>query len=118
MLGVEFLCTNDKKIDFYQKLLCSKSIDWAYEQEERVFMALMDLNSSSKNDPISNDPVVLYDIPPDSITEIYIGARATESTKSIILDAIKLNRINCRIFTTKFSLYEYKIDTSEVFVQG
>lgn len=104
---------HDGKKDGFVRLYCSKSLDWAYEQEERCFMSFMDLTKATKLDDY-DVPIVLYDIPRDAIKEIYIGARTSDKTQKLILEAIKHNGISCKIFKTSFSSTEYKLTFSEI----
>ncbi|PSV52351.1 DUF2971 domain-containing protein [Photobacterium sp. GB-1] len=96
-----------------ENMLCHKPLEWAYEQEERVFMAYMDESKAIGKDEFGA-AVILMDIPPKAIKEVYIGCNASEETKLRILNAKRLNKLDCIIYESKMSLTEYKLIFSEL----
>lgn len=94
--------------NFQKNMLCQKPLDWAYEQEERIFRSGMDKSRSIKKDIYDND-IILFDLPPESIRAIYIGANAERATKEAIYNAIKKHQLRCTVYMSKMSLTEYKV---------
>lgn len=97
---------------FYEKLLCEKPRDWAYEEEERLFRAFLNKEDCLGKDACGMD-VILTDLPKTAIKAVYIGYGISEQTKTRTLSAIKSNDISCEIFQARVSLDEYKIEFSD-----
>ena len=101
------------KSNLLKQVLCQKSLDWAYEQEERVFRACMDSKRSIGKDEFNLD-IILHDIPKGSISEIIIGYQANERTQKKILDAIHKHKIKCDIYKASLSIHEYRIELTKI----
>jgi len=99
--------------DYYQKLLCEKPLEWAYEEEERVFRTFISKEGAICKDDYGQD-VILSDLPADAIMGVYLGYRASDDTKAKILSAIKSNDIKCTIYNSKISKYNYRVVFNEV----
>ena len=69
------------------KILGQKPIDWAYEEEVRVFRNILKLPSSGSCKKYYE--VKLVDIPPDAIIGIYLGADMEEDIQTKIIGAYK-----------------------------
>ncbi|UQA50935.1 DUF2971 domain-containing protein [Vibrio sp. ED002] len=90
-------------------LLCHKPIDWAYEQEERMFISNMHSDFKVGNlDTFGND-IYLYPIPRDAIKAIYFGCRMKETLKREISGFVKSNNIQCKLYNSSITSSEYKI---------
>ncbi|KZK66797.1 hypothetical protein A1L58_05145 [Shewanella baltica] len=94
---------------YYEKLLCEKPRDWAYEEEERLFRAFLSKEGCLGKDAYGAD-VILTDLPKNAIKAVYLGYYTTEDTKKRVISAIKANEISCNIFQASVSLDEYKIE--------
>ena len=99
---------------YYEKLLCEKPRDWAYEEEERLFRVFLSKGDSLSKDAYGMD-VILTDLPKATIKAVYLGYSISEQTKTRTLSAIKSNNILCKIFQARVSLDEYKIEFSDQF---
>jgi len=97
---------------YYEKLLCEKPRDWAYEEEERLFRVFLSKGDSLTKDAYGMD-VILTDLPKTAIKAVYLGYSISEQTKTRTLAAIKSNEILCKIFQARVSLDEYKIEFSD-----
>ena len=95
--------------DYHEKLFCEKSIDWAYEEEERVFRSLEDLDSRGRIDSFGNK-IHLFDLPNDLIQRVVIGARMKLDDERRIIAAISKNGINCLVQKARISLTEFKVE--------
>lgn len=90
------------------ELFIHKPLDWAYEQEERMFMPGMSLDSKIGYDVYGNE-IILYDIPEDAITEVVIGCKADRTTELAIFEALNLRKNKCNIYKAKLSENEYRL---------
>jgi hypothetical protein len=99
--------------DVYQKFLCEKPLEWAYEEEERIFRKFLTKEGSVGKDQYGQD-IILSCLPSDSIKEIYIGYRATQETKSRIYFALHKNGISCSVFNSEICNDSYNIIFSKV----
>jgi hypothetical protein len=97
---------------FYEELLCSKSLEWAYEQEVRVFT----LFGQGRADFLKNDPdqIHLFDLPRECIKEIYIGANASPDTRAKILETIDKRKLQVRVFDAYVAEDRYALSFREV----
>jgi hypothetical protein len=82
--------------DLYDRLLCYKSLEWAYEQEVRIFRTFVSNDGPSSENDINK--VHLFDIPKECIKEIYIGANADSSLFNAIFDSIFRKKLEVNIF--------------------
>lgn len=93
-----------------EKILCHKSLEWSYEQEERVFRGFMNnQNSTGALDNFGND-IILHDIPPEAILAVYIGARATKETENRIKKAVIVHNLRCKVLKSRIANHEYRIE--------
>lgn len=96
---------------YYEKLLCEKPLDWAYEEEERLFRTFLTKSGSIGKDQYGQD-IILTALPKEAIKSIYIGYRADERTKGRVLSAIKNNGIVCAVFSSFICTEEYRVKFS------
>lgn len=99
--------------NFYQKLLCEKPLEWAYEEEERIFRTCFSKEGATGKDEYGQE-VVLSDLPVDAINSVYIGYHASENTKRRIISAIENNCIKCAVFTSSICDEEYRVLFHEI----
>ena len=86
----------------------SKTIEWAYEQEERFFIHGMDLSHSIGSDPFGMQ-IVLSDINPSSILKIFIGCKATSKTRDSIQKSVIKHSLDCDVYDSYISENEYRL---------
>lgn len=94
--------------NFYQKLVCEKPLEWAYEEEERVFRTFFNRDGTFEKDEHGND-IILYDLPADTIAGVFIGHKATSETEKEILEAIEIHGITCPVYKSRINETEYKL---------
>lgn len=92
----------------YQKLLCEKALEWAYEEEERLFRTFLTKEDALGKDAYGQD-IILSELPKETIKEIYLGYAMCEEHKNRIIAAILKNEIECRLSLTRICDEEYKI---------
>jgi len=98
--------------DYREMLLCTKSLEWAYEEEVRVFRTFgKQFSDFEKN---TKGQVHLFSIPHDCIREVYIGANCGAGTRKRILNAIDRHKLNVRIFTAHLLLDKYALGFTEI----
>jgi len=102
-----FIRKNDH--DLYTKMFCEKPIDWAYEEEFRIFRQFSDLTTNAGLDK-ADYLIYLADIPPDVIRSIYIGAQAGQPFKDRLVNTVSGHKIKASIFEMKFSGSEYRVE--------
>lgn len=95
--------------DLYDRLLCYKSLEWAYEQEVRIFRTF-----GSHHNENDINKVHLFDIPKECIKEIYIGANANSSLFNAIFDAIFRNKMDVNIFVAYVDDERYALNFGPV----
>ena len=66
----------------------TKSIDWEYEQEWRLFA---DANDACMTVEAQDFPICLFDLPADAVTEIILGYRSRETLRDRISSVLSLN---------------------------
>lgn len=97
-----------KEESYYQNLLCEKALEWAYEEEERLFRTFLTKENVLGKDAYGQD-IILSELPKESIKEIYIGYAMSKEHKDRIIAAIFKNKIECRLLSARICNEEYKI---------
>lgn len=82
--------------DFEQvaRLFCTKSEDWAYEQEWRVF----------------DRKIAAKQYPSDALTAIYLGARAEEPLVNEICEIVRRNLPRTKLYRGRLSETHFRIE--------
>ncbi|MDQ2664239.1 MAG: DUF2971 domain-containing protein [Candidatus Eremiobacteraeota bacterium] len=93
-------------IDF--RLMFTKSLDWMYEQEERKLARLSRATKIREGEPYK---VCLFEIPEDTISEMVVGARATDEVRSAVLSYC--SRKNVPVFVAAPSSASFDVLRSE-----
>jgi len=68
----------------------TKSIRWIYEQEWRFITRISSGIDINKNDKFGY-PIIVFDIPPEAINQIILGARMLSVDQDQIIDSVKNN---------------------------
>jgi hypothetical protein len=97
--------------DFYEQLLCYKSLEWAYEQEVRIFRTFGNPDDFAKN---KSDQVHLFSLPRECIKEIYIGANASAETRKKVLHIVDRRKLQVRVFDAYIAEDRYALDFGEI----
>jgi hypothetical protein len=100
--------------DFHDRLLCYKSLEWAYEQEVRIFRTFG--STKEQFDKNSIDALHLFDIPRECIKEIHIGANADEPFRKQIIDAAQVNELDVPIYEAFVDDERYALNFRQVAV--
>ncbi len=79
--------------DIYSRMLCTKSVEWEYEKELRVFR-LFDDEVIEIGTDFGGYPIFLFDFPKQMIIEVIIGARADESLVKSIINILDQHSMN------------------------
>ena len=98
--------------DFHEQLLCIKSLEWAYEQEVRVFR-----NFSSNHEDFEQhtlDQIHLFTLPKECIKEIYIGANASRRTRAQILETIDRRKLQVQLYEAYIEEHRYALSFRRV----
>lgn len=106
-----------KVIDFGESVpfdfFFSKSLDWSYEQEVRTFRNMREGNR------IPDTKIYLFDLPPNLIRRVIIGAQAAPGLEKQVLDAVHKNEIRhiqvdrARLHRRDFKLFFKPLHDSE-----
>jgi len=91
---------------FYpSEVFSRKSVHWSYEQEVRVFRNL------EESSAVRNDKVHLFNIPPETVREVYLGPRMTKENRvcltNCIIGSSDLNHVrivDCQLSRAKFAI--------------
>jgi hypothetical protein len=98
--------------DFAQRMLCYKSLEWAYEEEVRVFTTFSrDFSDFEKH---KVDQIHLFALPRDCIKEIYIGANASPETRAAILATVDRRKLDVKVFEAYVADDRYALNFREV----
>jgi hypothetical protein len=98
--------------DYREMLLCTKSLEWAYEEEVRVFRTFgKHFSDFEKN---TKGQVHLFSIPHDCIREVYIGANCHASTRAAILAAIDQHKLNVKVYMAHLLFDKYALGFTEI----
>jgi len=75
------------------RVLTTKSSEWSYEDEVRVFRSFSDVQPSIGKDQ-AGYPIHLIDFPPDALREVVLGARASRDLAQRIERALNSKAMN------------------------
>ena len=103
--------SNEEKI--HEKLFSRKPLDWAYEEEERLFRVYRFDSDVFGVDSYGKD-VRLSSLPKDVISGIYIGYNASDDTVTDLLEAVKNNKLECPVYKASLHPKEYRILFDEI----
>jgi len=98
---------------FYEKLLCEKPFDWAYEEEERLFRFFLSKDGVIGKD-VYNQDIVLSELPRETIKSVFLGYRSSDLTEHRAIEAVKNNKIDCKIYRSYMCSSEYILKFDEV----
>lgn len=103
---------NTDSEDYREQLLCTKSLEWAYEEEVRVFRTFgKNFNDFKKN---KRGQVHLFSLPHDCIREIYIGANCHTETIAKIFNTIDRHKLDVKVYATHLLFDKYGLGFSEI----
>ena len=91
----------------YEKFLCRKSIEWAYEEEVRIFRTFG--RSKTEFDRNPPDKIHLFALPPECIKRVFIGANASPELRQEILHLIRKRQLKVEIFESYISDERYEL---------
>jgi hypothetical protein len=97
-----------KPIDM--KVIYTKSIDWSYEQEERVIALLSDADRRVTATPYD---VCLFLVPHECIAEITLGLRADVALAEEVKDLAK--RVGFSVFQSTISENSFNVERRKVY---
>ncbi|MEN5313376.1 DUF2971 domain-containing protein [Pseudomonas koreensis] len=89
------------------EIFLTKSLDWAYEKEDRLLALLKDASKVIKEKPYD---VYLFQIPFDAVTEIILGHKAPESLRIDVIEAGK--KLGVPVYKTQLSERSFDVDRS------
>lgn len=112
---LDFVIDNYVKANHIQELivneiLLTKSIDWQYEQEWRVILFPRD-DKSNLPDKEQYDDIGIFEQELDSI---YLGCKMKLEDRESIIDVVKNNRPNMKVFQTTTDNNEFRLNFNEV----
>lgn len=92
-----------------------KAVDWAYEEEERLFLDESATEIYSVGTDFWGQEVLLRSIPIDSIKEIYLGVRSSSALLADVREVNfyhggKINVYKAKMSKTHFGIDFYKLD--------
>lgn len=94
---------------FYEKFLCEKALEWAYEEEERVFRFFNNTEARSIGRDQYGQRIVLTHLPKEAIRAVCLGYRADNDLMQSIFQAIDKNDIECSVLRARICDNQYKI---------
>jgi len=87
----------------------TKSTDWSYEKEWRMFLPLDD--PEFRPHRVIDGRLHLFDFPPDALTAVVVGARATQSTRAQIEERIRESSSlrHVHLLQAKISVHRFEV---------
>lgn len=93
------------------EIYCEKSIDWAYEEEVRVFKALDEgYEFKIKEQTSDGYSIVLFEVPKEAFKSIYLGAKYDESNLHHDLKNIQMNIGDIPVYRAVIAGDRYQVD--------
>lgn len=82
-------------------ILVTKGSSWAYEREWRI---LFQLKNATQKLTVSDDEIFLFEYPPEIVSKVIIGAKASKELKSGVLEYLS------KQFPSNVEVYEAALD--------
>ncbi len=89
-------------------------MDWAYEEEERLFLEDVPEDLVSVGTDHWQQPILLNSLPKDSLAAVYLGLRASDELVDRIKRALFENGIRIPVYRAKTNLGEFSLTFDEV----
>ncbi|WP_058119209.1 DUF2971 domain-containing protein [Photobacterium kishitanii] len=86
-------------------VLCTKSVDWQYEQEERSIALLSDATKTINTEQLK---LSLFNVPHDSIAEIIIGMRASHDIEKLAKGLAR--KLSVPLYRTQISKHSFDVE--------
>lgn len=99
----------DSAVNITKQIALEKAIDWAYEEEERLFIDDVKLEASKCGTDMWGRDILLNSFPHQSIYAIYLGLRASYELELAIVQAVLQQNLNIPIFKAERSTSEFGI---------
>ncbi|MCA0973109.1 DUF2971 domain-containing protein [Halomonas denitrificans] len=98
------------KINVLKSVALEKAIDWAYEEEERLF--LCDVENKINNIGLDGwgQPILLNSFPKTALGAVYLGLRASNELEIKIKKILQLNNMHTPIFKAQKSINKFGIE--------
>lgn len=112
--------------DHYEKtsrVFLNKSLEWSYEEEVRVIKCLNGISQSGKTETPSgtfeilnnsNRAIYLFSVPSHSFTEVFLGARCSETDTEKVRRLKKVELPDLKIKTTKLMMSDFSLKFSDL----
>ncbi|MGP9643583.1 DUF2971 domain-containing protein [Halomonas sp. AOP30-A1-24] len=94
---------------FDEKFLCEKALEWAFEEEERVFRFLKNIEARSMGKDQYGQSIVLTHLPKEAIQSVFLGYRADTDLMNSVFQAIEKNEIECDVYRARICDNQYRI---------
>lgn len=117
--GVDLNLTNTLNIT--KQIALEKAIDWAYEEEERLFIDDVKLDALKLGTDVWGRDILLNSFPRQSISAIYLGLRASTELELSITQAVMQHEHKIQIFKARRNPSEFGLyfeDVSDKYFNG
>ena len=91
----------------YSQLMCRKSIDWAYEEEVRVFKNFPPVEAGSEPHP--PDKIHLFSLPTECIKQLFIGANAKPEVRERLIELAQNRPVPIDVFESYLSEERFEL---------
>lgn len=98
---------SEKAIEITKHIALEKAIDWAYEEEERLFLDDNQTSSFETGSDLWGRRITLNPYPAQSISVIYIGLRADENLVRALVAAVRKHNLNIDILKARRNQNEF-----------
>lgn len=98
------------KINVLKGVALEKAIDWAYEEEERLFLCDVENNINNVGTDGWGQPILLNSFPKTVLGAVYLGLRASNELEIKIKEILQLNNIDIPVFKAKKSINQFGIE--------
>lgn len=96
--------------DLTKMLSLEKSIDWAYEEEERIFLSDLNGNTFSNGRDLNDHEILLSKFPEDSVKSVFIGLNAKKETILKVVEIVSKMENKIDIFYARKNIDEFKLN--------
>jgi hypothetical protein len=101
------------KMGINEGMLCTKPIEWSYEEEIRFIDVIEEDPHNCEKDQ-KGFPIILRDIPKSAVKEIILGYKSHISMQSKIMQLVRENDMETKIFLSILDQENYLLVKKEV----
>ncbi|ASG01715.1 hypothetical protein CEG15_16375 [Vibrio anguillarum] len=97
-----------------KSVVLEKALDWAYEEEERLFLQDIPQDNEIIGYDEWSQPIILNKFPKDSLKGVYLGVRTTDKLKENVIKILKSYDVKIPLYQMKTAKDYFAVEECEI----